>query len=164
MNVNPIASDPGILKMHVRKATRWFVCVQTPAYWDVVGAHLLAALAAGLPLLLSFIISHQTIPLLPCTFLGLTGYPCPFCGFTRSLWAISAGDWTYATINCPLAWPVYGALVLVFAWNAAGLLFGIKIMRGPALRLSSQQKRWALVLISVLVLLNWVYRLLMHLQ
>jgi hypothetical protein len=139
-------------------------CIRTRSYWDVIGVHLLPALASGIPLLLSLVASYHIIPLLPCTFLRLTGYPGPFCGFTRSIWAISAGDWAYATINCPLAWLVYAALVLVLTWNAIGLLLGLKIIRGPVLRLTSLQKRHALVLIGVLVLLNWAYRLMFDLH
>ncbi len=150
--------------MHFRRIAPVVGGIRTRSYWDVIGVHLLPALASGIPLLLSFAGSHRVIPLLPCTFLRLTGYPGPFCGFTRSIWAISAGEWAYATINCPLAWLVYAALVLVLTWNAIGLLLGVKIIRGPVLRFTPLQKRHALVLIGVLILLNWAYRLMLDLH
>jgi hypothetical protein len=164
INVKPIAVKRRVRRMHFRRVAPMVDCMRTRSYWDVIGVHLLPALASGIPLLLSLVASYHIIPLLPCTFLRLTGYPGPFCGFTRSIWAISAGDWAYATINCPLAWLVYAALVLVLTWNAIGLLLGLKIIRGPVLRLTSLQKRHALVLIGVLVLLNWAYRLMFDLH
>lgn len=164
INVKPIAVKRRIRTKPFRRVAPVADCIRTRSYWDVIGVHLLPALASGIPLLLSLVASYHVIPLLPCTFLKLTGIPGPFCGFTRSIWAISAGDWTYATINCPLAWPVYAALVLVFTWNAIGLLSGIKIIRGPVLRLTSLQKRRALFVIGVLILLNWAYRLMLDLH
>ena len=164
INVKPIAVQRRVRRMHFRRVAPVVDCIRTRSYWDVIGVHLLPALASGIPLLLSFVASYQVIPLLPCTFLRITGYPGPFCGFTRSIWAISAGDWAYATINCPLAWLVYAALVLVLTWNAIGLLLGLKIIRGPVLRFTPLQKRQALVLIGVLILLNWAYRLMLDLH
>lgn len=164
INVKPIEAK----RRASRKNFRWVApavdCIRKRSYWDVIGVHLLPALVTGIPLLLSFVGSYHVKPLLPCTFLKLTGYPCLFCGFTRSIWAISAGDWAYATVNCPLAWLVYGALVLVLTWNAIGLLLGVKIRRGPILRFTPLQKRNALVMMGVLILLNWVYRLMLNLH
>ena len=164
INSKPIASKTRVSRINFRRVALVADCVRTRSYWDVIGVHLLPTLASGIPLLLSFVASYHALPLLPCTFLKLTGYPCPFCGFTRSIWAISAGDWTYATINCPPAWLVYGALVLVLTWNTIGLLLGVKIIRGPVLRFTSFQKRYALVVIGALILLNWAYRLILDLH
>lgn len=150
--------------MNFRRVAPVADCIRTRSYWDVIGVHLLPTLASGIPLLLSFVASDHVIPLLPCTFLKLTAYPCPFCGFMRSIWAISAGNWTYATINCPLAWLAYSALVLVLTWNAIGLLLGVKIRRGPVLKFTSLQKRHALVVMGALILLNWSYRLILDLH
>ena len=164
INIRPIAVKKRVDRKHFRRVAPVADCIRMRSYWDVIGVHLLPALASGIPLLLSFTGAHRIIPLLPCTFLRFTGYPGPFCGFTRSIWAISAGDWTYATINCPLAWLVYAALVLVLTWNAVGLLLGLKILRGPVLRFTSLQKRCAPFVIGVLILLNWTYRLMLDLH
>jgi hypothetical protein len=61
-----------------------------------------------------------------CTFLSLTGYPYPFCGFTRSFWAIAEGDWTFAVNNTPLACLAYIATALLFAWHITALLIGVR--------------------------------------
>ena len=70
---------------------------------DIIGTRLALALTTGIPLLLSFLVPINRLVLFECPFLNITGLPGPFCGFTRSIWAISAGDWIYATVNCPLA-------------------------------------------------------------
>jgi len=117
------------------------------------------ALTTGIPLLLSFLVPINRLVLFECPFLNITGLPGPFCGFTRSIRAISAGDWVYATVNCPLAWLLYAALVSVFSWNAGCILFGIKTTRRNILRLNRVRANRAIGIVIALVLLNWIYRL-----
>ena len=128
-------------------------------YWDVVGTHLPLAVVTGIPLLLSRWAPMGLMPLKSCTFLGLTGFPCPFCGFTRSFWAMARGDWGFALYNSPLACLVYIAVAIVFAWNATGLLTGLQIGRGPLLRTKPVQIKWGTIIIGVLLMVNWAYRL-----
>lgn len=141
------------------KPSSFLSWIRPRSYWDVVGQHLPLSLVTGIALLLSNRVSCELLPLKHCTFLGLTGYPCPFCGFTRSFWAMAGGDWSFVVQNCPLVWLVYFAVVIVFAWNTTGLLLGVKIIRGRYLRLRSGQGRWAIGLVSALFILNWVFRL-----
>ena len=116
-------------------------------------------MTTGIPLLLSFLVPiHRLIPF-ECPFLNLTGLPGPFCGFTRSIWAISAGNWAYATVNCPLAWLVYAALAGVFAWNAGSILFGIKTTNRNLHGLNRVRANRAMGIVIGLVVLNWIYRL-----
>ncbi len=140
-------------------ASAFLSWIRPLSYWDVVGQHLPLSLVTGIALLLSNWVPHDLLPLKHCTFLDLTGYPCPFCGFTRSFWAMAEGDWTFAVQNCPLGGFLYFAVVLVFAWNAIGLLFGIKLVRGSFLRLKQGQGRMAVALVSALFILNWAFRL-----
>jgi hypothetical protein len=137
----------------------FFCCTRPPYYWDVVGAHLVFGLVTGIPLLLSHWVPRTLLPLKACAFLHLTGYPGPFCGFTRSFWAMAQGDWIFAMHNSPLACVLYLVAALVFAWNAAGLLLGVKIACGRFLKLSPGQTRWAGFFIIVMLFLNWGYRL-----
>ncbi len=130
-----------------------------PSYWDVVGTHLPLAFITGLALLIPHLVSHDLLPLKQCTFLGLSGYPCPFCGYTRSFWAMSAGEWTFALYNCPLACLLFITTEVLFAWNAAGLLMGLKLSRGRFLRLKPGRGLWVVLIISILLVLNWAYRL-----
>ena len=142
-----------------------FLSVTRPrSYWDVVGAHFPFALVTGIPLFVSKWIPVDLLPLRPCTFLQLTGYPCPFCGFTRSFQTMSHGDWAFAMYNSPIACLVYVGLLVVFVWNAAGLLFGVKLSRNRFLRLKAGRARWGIAIFSVLLALNWVYRLGMGLK
>ena len=140
-------------------SVRFFSWTRPVSYWDVVGSHFPAALVAGIALLLSSLVPLHLLPLKRCTFLGLMGYPCPFCGFTRSFWAMAKCDWAFAVYNCPLACLMYIMIVLFFAWNLMGMLVGIKIVRGRFLRLKVGHGRWAIGLVCVLFILNWAYRL-----
>jgi hypothetical protein len=124
-----------------------------------VGIRFALALISGVSLLLTFMVPLKVLSLFECPFLAIVGLPCPFCGFTRSLWAISAGDWWYATVNCPLAWLLYAALVFVFAGNITCLLPGTKINRLCGLSLPRNQANRAAGIIIALFLLNWLYRL-----
>lgn len=133
--------------------------IRPSSYWDVVGAHAPLTLVTGIVLFLSKWAPIDHLPLKPCTFLQLTGYPCPFCGFTRSFWAMTHGDWTFALYNSPLACIVYIGVVLVFAWNVIGLFLGVKISRGRFLRLRPGRARWGIFIIAVSFTLNWAYRL-----
>jgi thiosulfate reductase cytochrome b subunit len=142
-----------------QKKARWFSWARPQSYWDVVVAHLPLALVTGIPLLLSSLVPLRLLPMIPCTFLQFTGYPGPFCGFTRAFWAISHGAWSDALANCPLAGLLYVLVVFVFVWNASGLWCGLIIKPGTILAINRGQGRYIIGLISVLFLINWVYRL-----
>ncbi len=126
---------------------------------EILGIRLALALTTGIPLLLSFCAPINRLVLFECPFLNITGLPGPFCGFTRSIRAISAGDWAYATATCPLAWLLYAALIGGFAWNAVCMLPGIKMTSPWILRLTRVQANRAVGIVLALVLLNWMYRL-----
>ena len=142
-----------------KNSNRWITWYRPPSYWEVAVPHLILAGLTGIPLLMSFVFPLNNLPLIPCTFLWLTGYPCPFCGFTRSIWAFSAGDWAYGLWNAPLSGIVYVTFAGVFIWNAIALVAGVRIQRGPMLQFNRRQANWIIAFISVLFLINWMYRL-----
>ena len=142
-----------------KNSNRWITCYRPPSYWEVAVPHLILAGLTGIPLLVSLVLPLNNLPLIPCTFLWLTGYPCPFCGFTRSFWAFSAGDWTYGLWNAPLSGILYAGFVGVFIWNAIALVAGLRIQPGPLLHFTRRQTNWIIAFISVLFLINWAYRL-----
>jgi hypothetical protein len=121
--------------------------------------HLPFAALSGAALLLPHLATLDRLPLIPCTFLHLTGRPCPFCGFTRSFWALSSGHWSYALTNCPLALGVFLCVAILFIWNTAALVFGVVLQRGPALQLPPAYRRKTTVAVILLFLINWTYRL-----
>lgn len=127
--------------------------------WDVAVLHLPLALIFGGALLLPHTISLNKLPLIDCTFLELTGYPCPLCGFTRSFWAIAEGQWMVAMVNCPLAFPVYLLMVVLAAWHVAALLSNVILSRGPMLRPGPRHRRKIAFAVLCLFSLNWFYRL-----
>ncbi len=118
--------------------------------------HLPFALAAALMLFVPVWANLQSLPLIKCTFLRLTGLSCPFCGFTRSLWAISSGDWHFALYYCPLSLGLYAVAALFFIWHTTALLMGIKLASGIYRLLTSNRLWWT---VAVLFLLNWIYRI-----
>ena len=126
---------------------------------EIVGMRLGLVLTAGVPLLLSFLVPINRLALFECPFLNITGLPGPLCGFTRSILAISAGDWAYATVNNPLAWLFYAVLVCVFTWNSGCVVIGINRKRPFLLNLTQSQANRAAGITIVLILLNWLYRL-----
>ena len=141
------------------KLSTWARWRRPRSHWDVVVHHLPLALISGGALLLPHIITLDKLPLVPCTFLHLTGWPCPFCGFTRSFWAFSTGQWSDALANCPLALGVFLGMILLFTWNTAALVFGVVLRRGPMLQLSPTRRQRMTRMVCLLFLLNWIYRL-----
>src|SRR5215470_7844276 len=92
----------------------------------LVGAAPLAASAASL------------MP--PCLFRSVTGLPCPTCGTTHALLALSRLDWSGALMANPLA--TIGAIALILGGLAAGTaaLAGHPVREprwGPRLRWSA---------------------------
>ncbi len=129
------------------------------SYWTVTVYHLPLFLLAASALVLPYCIALAKLPQIPCTFLHLTGYPCPLCGFTRAFWAISAGHWGEAFSNSPLSFAVYLAVWVVFLWNGAALAAGVVLSRGSAFRFGRTFRRRAFAVALLLLAANWVYRI-----
>jgi hypothetical protein len=115
-------------------------------------------------LLVAGLVPLHLLPIRSCTFLNLTGYPCPFCGFSRSFWAMARWDWAYAFHEAPLACLLYMTVVLTFAVNALGLLLGRQIWLSRLLSPQGINGRWIFIVISILFILNWFYRLALGLE
>jgi hypothetical protein len=130
----------------------------------VLAHHLPWALIAGGVLLVTALLPLDRIPWTICTFLRITGYPCPTCGLTRGFVAMAHGQWPAVLRDCPLAALLYAATAFVFAVNAAALLCGVRLT--PGRRLEWRARAWVVCLCfcGLLVLLNWVYRLALGLK
>jgi hypothetical protein len=146
-------------KADIREYSLFISWFRPTSYRHVAVYHLLPALITGAALLLADFIPRYILPLISCLFLRFTGYPCPFCGFTRSFWAMADSNWAFAFNNCPLSCLLYGAVIVVFSWNVAALMFGIIIKRGRFFQIESDKKRWAVFFFSALIILNWIYRI-----
>jgi hypothetical protein len=136
-----------------------FHVVRPDAYWRVVVNHAPWVVLAGGVLLAAFFLPLDKFSVRICVFLRLTGYPCPSCGWTRGFVGMANGQWAAVLHDCPLTILLYGFTVIIFAWNAAALLTGVKLERGAWLRLDGN--RWLVLLGSflMLALANWIYRL-----
>jgi len=128
-------------------------------YRSVLAHHLPSALIAGGVLLAVAILPLDRIPYTICTFLRITGYPCPSCGLTRGFVTMAHGQWLAVLHACPLAALLYAVTALVFAVNTAALLCGVCLT--PGLWLKWRARTWVVLLcfFGLLILLNWLYRL-----
>ena len=127
----------------------------------VLAHHLPWVLIAGGVLLAAAILPLARIPYTVCTFLRLTGYPCPSCGLTRGFVAMAHGQWLAVLHACPLAALLYAATALVFAVNTVALLCGVRLTLGRGFKWRARAWVVFLCFFGLLILLNWVYRL-MH--
>ncbi len=129
------------------------------SYWDVVGHHLPMTLISGVMLLAARLVPFEKVSVVTCWFRRLTGYPCPSCGFTRAFRSMAVGDSRAAFTNSPLGAGLYALVCGILVWNAAALLLGVQLQRGRYLHLR-RGTIWIVLLVTVmLVLANWVYRL-----
>ncbi|MGD8845553.1 MAG: DUF2752 domain-containing protein [Desulfobacteraceae bacterium] len=129
------------------------------SYWAVTVLHLPMTLIFGTALLLPYVAALNQLPSIPCTFLHLTRYPCPLCGFTRSFWAIANGQWSSAMADCPLAFLVFLFVAVMFMWHFSAMVLGIILTPGPILRPGPVCRRIIVVTLTGLFTLNWLYRL-----
>ena len=98
---------------------------------------------------------YLRLPIPPCTFHRVTGFPCPTCGATRTLRYTFHHDWWAAAGTNPLAFFGYGAVVLYDLYAAIVLAF-----RLPRLRFDVIPKRVGNIVryttIGV-ILANWAW-------
>ena len=138
--------------------------IRTGGYRTVLVHHLPLALIAGGVLLVVALLPLDRIPYTICTFLRLTGYPCPSCGFTRGFVAMAHGQWLAVLYTCPLAVLLYTATALVFVVNTAALLCGVRLTLGRWLKWRAHTWKVFLCFFGLLILFNWIYRLALGLK
>lgn len=80
------------------------------------------ALAAWLEPAVSGHGTHTQLGLPPCTFLTLSGFPCPMCGATTSFALMAHGRWLTAFINQPFAAVLFLCTLIAFAGSTAELI------------------------------------------
>jgi hypothetical protein len=91
---------------------------------------------------------------IPCTFKTWTGLPCPFCGMTRSFTRAGHGDWSTSIAESPLGFVLFTICLLLVG---LGLL---AILRKSSFGVDWEGRgKQALLLAALLVLANWIYRL-----
>jgi len=125
----------------------------------VLAHHLPLALIAGLVLLAAAFLPQDQNSHTICLFRRLTGYPCPSCGLTRGFVAMAHGQWLEVLHACPLAALLYAATAFVFAVNTAAILCGVCLTPGRWLKWRARAWVVFLCFCGLLILLNWLYRL-----
>jgi hypothetical protein len=98
---------------------------------------------------------HSIIP--SCVFKGITGFPCPTCGTTRSMLSLSQGDIATALAMNPLiALGLVGA-VLSFLYSIITLIFNLKRM---SVILTGREKTVVRTIAVIFFLVQWTYLIL----
>jgi hypothetical protein len=133
---------------------------RSTAHWIVLAA------AAACPLALALLASvfepapeghgtHTQLGLPPCTFLGLTGLPCPGCGVTTAAALASRGEFARAVAVQPFGACLALALAAFPLWVLMRALGGADLGAAP----SSRAVRGLLFLAAAVALGAWLYRL-----
>ena len=116
------------------------------------------ALLAGVVLLavsIPLFIPPEVIPVPGCAFHAITGLCCPTCGMTRSLHALSLGDWR-ASFRYHLMGPlVFAGMLLFSAVSSFEAVTGKRV----ALWTQGGGKKRGMVLFAVVWLVYWGVRL-----
>jgi hypothetical protein len=123
---------------------------------QAVAAYLVPLAASAAALAAARWVPVGRLPLIPCAFLKLTGYPCLFCGTTRGFFAAGRGHWAEAAHQSPLGTALYLLAALVLAWSAAGLIARRRLWPQVAW---GRHKAPLIIATVVAVLGNWAYRL-----
>ncbi|HEY8548852.1 MAG TPA: DUF2752 domain-containing protein [Vicinamibacterales bacterium] len=105
-------------------------------------------------LLLAIAVASPNVRLPLCTLKVLTGIPCPTCGMTRAVLALTRGDFLLALTMNPLV--VVGAIVAACygVYAAAVLALGL-----PRFRPQLNARDWVAVRVVALaaMALNWAW-------
>ena len=120
--------------------------VDHEALWLVVGGASLCLLGVALV--------TPGIQLPRCAFKTLTGLPCPTCGITRTVIALSRGDVDRALFLNPLAAIACGVALLYLVYAAAVLALRLPRFRPTVTAAGARRLRIAAV--SVLAV-NWIW-------
>ncbi|MFH0908718.1 MAG: DUF2752 domain-containing protein [bacterium] len=127
-------------------------------------SHLALTILSGLALLASVLLPLHPPDIPVCGFKRLTGYPCPFCGMTRSFTAMGHGEWAAAVQESPAGAIFYLATIGVLLASVTRLL---RPAKADGLRDQSRARavRWGVLVAGTLILLaSWIYRLVMGLR
>lgn len=112
-----------------------------------------AAVSAG-ALLVGRFLQPGHIPIPRCTFLRVTGYPCPFCGNTRSFLEAAKGAFSAAFLQAPL-----GVLVYAATWWVLGWCLYRSLRPAPSAPVHEKLPRALFYGVAGVVFACWLYRL-----
>jgi len=116
------------------------------ALWLMVGAASLCLLGAAL--------ATPGIQLPRCAFKTITGLPCPTCGVTRTVIALSRGDVDRALLMNPLAAVACGIGLLYLLYAAAVLALRLPRLRPTVSPVGARRIRIGTV---AAIATNWIW-------
>jgi hypothetical protein len=120
--------------------------VDHEALWLLVGGASLCLLGVALV--------TPGIQLPRCAFKTITGLPCPTCGVTRTVIALSRGDVDRALFLNPLAAIACGLAVLYLLYAAVVLALRLPRFRPTVSALGARRLRFAAVAVLAV---NWIW-------
>lgn len=120
--------------------------VDHEALWLLVGGASLCLLGVAL--------ATPGIQLPRCAFKTITGLPCPTCGLTRTVIALSRGDLERGLFLNPLAAMACGFGLLYLVYAAAVLALRLPRFR-PTVS-SAGAQRWRIAAVAA-VAFNWIW-------
>ena len=124
--------------------------------------YLIGVLVCAAAMLVGYRLQSEQLPIPACTFLRVTGYPCAFCGTTRSFFMAAKGNFAGAIREAPLGVLVYAMVGVTIFWC---LLRSIKPRGGLAAgQGAGTWARAGIYAAIIAAIVNWVYRLAMGLK
>ncbi len=118
---------------------------RTPLYW--MGGMLAALVLAPMAF-------RGWLPVPPCLLRKVAGIPCPLCGGTRCMMALSCMHWGQAICLNPLVAAVFALVVVwAFLWLVEKISGGSWL--APFTAKAGAKIRWPLLL--AVLLLNWFF-------
>ena len=112
-----------------------------------------AALGGAIALTAAAWLAYLPVPQLPCQFKTVTGYPCPGCGSTRAVIALTQGRPLTALRLQPLMTPVYLLAAVALAYAIVAVLLGRRLRW----RLPPTLAVWWPAAVPVLIVATWLY-------
>jgi hypothetical protein len=117
-------------------------------------------IAAFLPPNPSGLGTHRAMGLGSCTFLSLTGWPCPTCGMTTTFALAMHGHVGQALLNQPFGFVLWLCTVLGAAAGLGDLVLARGLLRKLWDRVLEPYEGWLAGGILVGLLAGWLYKLL----
>lgn len=93
-----------------------------------------------------------------CLLKNVTGIPCPSCGSTRALVALSSGDLSGIFRYNPIGMIIAAILLVAPFWIAFDLLTGRRTLASGFIAFEHfVQRKWVAIPAVVLLVANWIW-------
>ncbi len=100
--------------------------------------------------------THQQLGLPPCTFLFMTGFPCPFCGMTTSWTHAAHGDVMTSISTQPMGFVLFVIALLLALYTGLNAILGRERFRFERVLVRVPARAWWSGLVALLA--AWIYK------